>query len=63
MMKYLRKFAGIIFLFVVVFMITSMFRYQAEQNREVVLENVAAGEDNAIEIGMSGGNLAGIAFC
>lgn len=60
MMKYLRKFAGIIFLFVVVFMITSMFRYQAEQNREVVLENVAAGEDNAIEIGMSGGNLAGI---
>lgn len=63
MMKYLRKLAGIIFLSIVVFMVTSMFRYQVEQNGETALEYVAAGEDNAVVVGMAAGNLVDIACC
>lgn len=64
-MRYLRKISGVIFLFIVVFMVVAMFQYQTDQNSRFILDEtetpVGAGE--TLIIGMSGSNLADIVCC
>lgn len=67
-MKYLRKISGVIFLFIVVFMVVAIFQYQADQNSSyqnsgIVLNEAAAGAGETLVIGMSGSNLADIVCC
>ncbi len=63
MMKYLRKLAGVIFLFIVVLMVTAMFHYQADQNSGIILNEPANGAGEVLVIGMSGSNLVEIVCC
>ena len=63
MMKYLRKLAGVIFLFIVVLMVTAMFHYQADQNSGIILNEPANGAGEVLIIGMSGSNLVEIVCC
>jgi len=60
-MKFLRKFTGVIFLFIVVFMVVAMFQYQADQNTMLIEEAIVEAE--AIVIEVEGSNLADIACC
>lgn len=60
-MKFLRKFTGVIFLFIVVFMVIAMFQHQADQNASLIEDAVVEAE--AIVIEMEGSNLADIACC
>lgn len=67
-MKYLRKISGVIFLFIIVFMVVAIFQYQADQNSSnqnsgIVLNEAAAGAGETLVIGMSGSNLADIVCC
>lgn len=67
-MKYLRKISGVIFLFIVVFMVVAIFQYQADrnssnQNSGIVLNEAASGTGETLVIGMSGSNLADIVCC
>lgn len=67
-MKYLRKISGVIFLFIVVFMVVAIFQYQADQNSSnqnsgIVLNEAASGAGETLVIGMSGSNLADIVCC
>lgn len=62
-MKVLRKFTGVIFLFIVVFMVMAMFKYQADQNTVEIAEETVAATDETLVIGMAGSNLADIACC
>lgn len=61
-MKYLRKFSGLIFLFIVVFMVIAMIQHQADQNGVWFGEGIAAADDTIV-IGMAGNNLVDIACC
>lgn len=62
-MKYLRKFSGLIFLFIVVFMVIAMFQHQADQNSGIILNETAAGAGETLVIGMAGNNLVDIVCC
>lgn len=62
-MRYLRKISGVIFLFIVVFMVVAMFQYQADQNSGIILNETVAGAGETLVIGMSGSNLADIVCC
>lgn len=62
-MKFLRKFTGVIFLFIVVFMVIAMFQYQADQNTVQILEENVSEADEVLVIGMAGTNLVDIACC
>ncbi len=62
-MKVLRKFTGVIFLFIVVFMVMAMFQYQADQNTVEIVEETVTATDETLVIGMAGSNLADIACC
>lgn len=62
-MKFLRKFTGVIFLFIVVFMVIAMFQYQADQNTVEIVEETVTATDEALVIGMAGSNLADIVCC
>lgn len=62
-MKYLRKISGVIFLFIVVFMVVAIFQHQADQNSRFILNEVANGAGETLIIGMSGSNLADIVCC
>ncbi len=57
----MRKFTGVIFLFIVVFMVVAMFQYQADQNTMLIEEAIVEAE--AIVIEVEGSNLADIACC
>lgn len=61
-MKYLRKFTGVIFLFIVAFMIAAMLRYQTDQGSEFIIRDIA-GSGEPLVIGMAGTNLIDIACC
>lgn len=62
-MKYLRKISGVIFLFIVVFMVVAMFQYETDQSRGIIVNETANGTGETLVIGMSGSNLADIACC
>lgn len=61
-MKYLRKLTGLIFLFIIVFMISAMFQYQTNQNGGFIISDMA-GSGEVLIIGMAGSNLIEIACC
>lgn len=62
-MKILRKFTGVIFLFIVVFMVIAMFQHQADRNTVEIVEETVTDTGDALVIGMAGSNLADIACC
>lgn len=62
-MKILRKFTGVIFLFIVVFMVIAMFQHQADQNTVEIVEETVTDTGDTLVIGMAGSNLADIACC
>jgi len=62
-MKILRKFTGVIFLFIVVFMVIAMFQHQADRNTVEIVEETVTDTGDALVIGMAGSNLVDIACC